>query len=567
MEVEKEYRQWVNNVRDSQLLKELEDLNNNRSEKYERFYKSLEFGTAGLRGLMGVGTNRVNIFTVRKVTQGFAVYILKKEKNPSAVISYDSRNNSKAFAEATAEVMMGNGIKTYISKEISPTPFLSFAVRNLKCTAGIMITASHNPKEYNGYKCYAADGAQVGEKEAAEIYLQISDIDIFKDIKLLSLSEGIQKGLLSYINEKVYRKYLDCAISQRVRNISLSNLSVVYTPLNGCGMRMTYEALKKIGVNNLKVVKEQEFPDGNFTSCPNPNPERLEAFTLALKEAQKYSSDLILATDPDADRLGVCLRHKGEYKMLTGNQIGILLFYYLLKNKKSLLSSSSKPIVIKTLVSSKMINAIAQQEGCEIVEVFTGFKNIAEKILELEKNGEIDRYLFGFEESNGYLCGTYARDKDAISAAVLISEIAAYFKSKGLTLLDILDNLSEKYGYYAEKSLSFEFKGTKGIKKIADIMLKIRQMERGTIGRFKILKLKDYSKLHQNNSQSFNIISFTFDNKNEIIIRPSGTESKLKAYIMLHDKSKEALKLRLEEISKGTSEMIEKLSNLGEQND
>jgi len=567
LDVEKEYRRWVNNVNDPQLLKELENLNNNENEKHERFHKSLEFGTAGLRGLMGAGTNRVNIFTVRKVSQGFAAYILKKSKNPSAVISYDSRNNSKAFAEAAAEVMMGNGIKTYISKEISPTPFLSFAVRNLGCTAGIMITASHNPKEYNGYKCYTADGAQVGEKEAKEIYLQISSIDIFKDIKLLSLSEGTQKGLLSYICEKVYKEYLDCAISQRVRNTSLSNLSVVYTPLNGCGMQLTCEALKKIGINNLKVVKQQEFPDGNFTSCPSPNPERLEAFTLALEEAKKYNSDLVLATDPDADRLGVCLRHEGEYKMLTGNQIGILLFYYLLKNKKNLLSSSSKPIVIKTLVSSKMINAIAQQEGCAIVEVFTGFKNIAEKILELEQNHEIGRFLFGFEESNGYLCGTYARDKDAISAAILISEAAAYFKSKGLTLLNVLDNLSEKYGYYTEESLSFEFKGAKGSKKIANIMLKLRKMERENVGRFKILKLEDYSKLHQSNSQSFNMISFIFGNENEIIIRPSGTEPKLKVYIMLHDKSKKALKLRLKEIIKGAKEMIEKLSGLGEQND
>lgn len=537
------YNTWLQNIKDTNILHELEAINGNESEQYERFYKFLEFGTAGIRGLMGAGTNRLNIYTIRKVSQGFANYINQIYNNPSVVISYDSRNNSDNFANHTAEIFAGNGIKVYLVEELQPTPFLSFAVRYLKCNAGIMITASHNTKEYNGYKCYNHDGAQITEKQAKEIQKLISSIDIFNDIKSISLENALRKKSVQYIDNEIYEEYLNCVSSQRISDIDFSDINVMYTPLNGCGSKLVSESFRRNGINNFKVVEEQKYPDGNFTTCKNPNPEHLEAFELAIRDAKKYKSDIIIATDPDADRLGVCVRHDNEYKLLTGNQIGVLLFYYIIKNKKNIVRN---PIVIKTIVSTKMINSIAKSFGCNVLEVFTGFKNIANEIAKLESKNELERYIFGFEESNGYLCGPYARDKDSISASILICEVTAYFKKQGLTLIDVYENLSKKYGYYTETSIGMEFSGSEGISKINNIMAGIRKSSPDFIGNYKVQKVKDYSISTDPNIEKSNVISIQIDDLNEIIIRPSGTEPKLKIYILANADNKKELNAKLD---------------------
>lgn len=557
MDAEKEYQYWLSNLKDSDDLEKIYTLTD--KQKTELFGKFLEFGTAGLRAVMGIGNNRMNVFTVGKISQGFADYLCDKVCNPSVVVSYDTRNNSKEFAETVAKVMSANGIYVYLTESFSPTPFLSFAVRNLSCNAGIMITASHNSKEYNGYKCYGSDGAQIEESESKEIYSFIEKVDIFKDVKLADMKESIKSGHIKYIDQKIYDEYMQCVVNQKINDVDFSNLKVLYTPLNGCGIDLCVSALYKIGLKNLKIVPQQMIPDGNFESCLKPNPELQEAFTVALEIADKYLPDIIIATDPDADRLGVCVLHHGKYKLLTGNQIGTLLFYYIIKNRK--ISSKDKRVLIKTLVSTKMVDAIAIKENCEVIDVFTGFKNIAAEIHKLELKNKIHQYAFGFEESNGYLCGSYVRDKDAISAAVLISESAAYFKDKNLTLWDVLEKLGNEYGYYLEQSLSFEFKGLEGGSMIAKIMSYFRSKEFEQFGSYKILKLKDYLISDNEFCVAQNMVKFDLGNQNEILVRPSGTEPKLKIYIMLHDENKNLLSIKLKNISEDIKNKIKNLES------
>ena len=428
-EKEKElYNLWCKQAnQDVDLIEELNSISDNDDEIYERFYKELEFGTAGLRGIIGAGTNRMNIYTVGRTTQGLANSLKKSEKNASVAISYDSRIKAKLFAEECACILAANGIKAYITKELQPTPVLSFAVREYKCSAGIMITASHNPAKYNGYKCYGSDGCQMTDDNANKVYEEILNVDIFNDVKKITFKEGIEQGLIEYISNDFYQNYLDKVQQQSINpNICKgADLKVVYTPLNGAGNKLVREILSRIGVKNISVVKQQENPDGNFPTCPYPNPEFKEALNLALDLANEVKPDLILATDPDSDRVGIAVKNEKGTRLMTGNEVGIMLINYILSCRKANGSLPKNPVAVKTIVTSPLVDKICEKYNCELKTVLTGFKYIGDQILRLEKINEEDRYVFGFEESYGYLAGTYVRDKDAVVASMLICEMAA----------------------------------------------------------------------------------------------------------------------------------------------
>ena len=537
------YNLWVQSVKDADILSELKNIYNDDSEIYERFYKDLEFGTAGLRGIIGAGTNRMNIYTVRKTTQGLADYLNENYKEPSVAIAYDSRNKSNLFAKEAACVLAANGIKAYITKELQPTPVLSFSVRNLNCKAGIMITASHNPAKYNGYKCYGADGCQMTDNTANSVYDNIQKVDIFSDVKTLNFDEGLQNGKIVYIDEDLYKSYLDNVISQSINKdvCKGSELKVVYTPLNGAGNKLVRKVLDNIGIKNVRVVKEQEYPDGNFPTCTYPNPEFKEALSLALDLAKDVDADLVLATDPDSDRVGIAVKENNSYRLLSGNEVGIILLNYILSSRKSLNILPNNPVAVKTIVSSKMVDVIANAYGCELRDVLTGFKYIGEQILNLEKKGEEDRFVFGFEESYGYLIGTYVRDKDAVVASMMICEMAEYYRKQGKTLSDVINELYEKYGFYKNTTLSYNFEGSAGMEKMQEIMESLRREPLISISSMKVNKINDYIEsksidkktgtINTINLPKSNVISYELEDGSSAIVRPSGTEPKIKIYV------------------------------------
>lgn len=571
MAVEKKYELWVQNVKDTNLKNELLKIQKNESEKYERFYKDLEFGTAGMRGIMGAGSNYMNIYTVRKAAQGLANYLLKFSKKSGVVISFDSRNNSKTFAEDAARVLSANGIKVYITKSLKPTPVLSFLIRKLRTDAGIMITASHNPAEYNGLKCYGSDGAQMDEIAAKDVYDLIESIDIFDDIKIISFEKGLSSNLIEYVDDIFYQKYIDMVIEQRINTRKISNLKVVYTPLNGTGFEFVPKVLNKCGIDNLNLVESQFYPDGNFSTCPSPNPENKSAFSLGIDLATKISADLVIATDPDADRLGVCVKEGTEYTMLTGNEIGIILFYYIVSNLKKD-NKTEGGILIKSIVTTRMVDAIAKDYGVEVKEVLTGFKNIAFEILKLEKSNQQKKFIFGFEESNGYLRGTEVRDKDAVLASMLLCEASSYYKNvENKTLIDVLNDLKNKYGFFCEKTLSYEFKGSKGIEKINNIMEKLRNKFSNSFENLETISMEDYlnSKfidIRSNKSitkklPKSNVVKIHIAPDNYIIARPSGTEPKIKFYIMVSGNKKSESIETLGKIEKDIQKFTEQKIN------
>lgn len=568
MAVEKKYELWIQNVKDVELKNELVEIQKNESEKYERFYKDLEFGTAGMRGLMGAGSNRMNIYTVRRATQGLANYLLKFSKKHGVVISFDSRNNSKTFAEDAARVLAANGVKVYITKSLKPTPVLSFLVRKLGTDAGIMITASHNPSEYNGLKCYGSDGAQMEEITAKDVYDSIESVDIFSGINIISFEDGLSSNTIEYVDDAFYENYINMVMNQRINNREISNLKVVYTPLNGTGFEFVPEVLNRCGMDDLVSVEKQFYPDGNFSTCPSPNPENKSAFSLGMDLATKISADLIIATDPDADRLGVCVKNGSEYTMLAGNEIGIILFYYIISNLKKTKNS----ILIKSIVTTRMVDAIAKDYGVEVKEVLTGFKNIASEILKLEKSNQQERFIFGFEESNGYLRGTEVRDKDAVLASMLLCEAASYYKnSENKTLIDVLSDLKNKYGFFCEKTLSYEFKGSKGIEKINNIMETLRNNFSSSFENLEATSMEDYSnstlidgrsnKVITKNLPKSNVIKIQIGTDNYIIVRPSGTEPKIKFYIMVSDTKKVEAFETLNKIEKAVQKFTEQKTN------
>lgn len=537
------YNLWLQNVKDDNILSELKNICNDDSEIYERFYKDLEFGTAGLRGIIGAGTNRMNIYTVRRTTQGLADYLNENYKEASVAIAYDSRNKSDLFAKESACVLAANGIKAYITKELQPTPVLSFAVRNLGCKSGIMITASHNPAKYNGYKCYGDDGCQMTEHAANNVYSKIQKVDIFSGVKTLTFEEGIKIGKIVYIEDDLYNRYLENVMAQSINKdvCKESELKVVYTPLNGAGNKLVRKVLSNIGVKNVQVVKEQEYPDGNFPTCTYPNPEFKEALSLALDLAKNVNADLVLATDPDSDRVGIAVKESNSYRLLSGNEVGIILLNYILSNRKSLGTLPNNPVAVKTIVSSKMIDVIAKAYKCELRDVLTGFKYIGEQILNLEKVGEENRFIFGFEESYGYLVGTYVRDKDAVVASMLICEMAEYYRKQGKTLSDVINELYNEYGFYQNTTLSYNFEGFAGMEKMQKIMDSLRNEHLTNIASMKVEKINDYKEsisidkrtgnIDKIDLPKSNVISYELEGGSGAIVRPSGTEPKIKIYV------------------------------------
>lgn len=561
------FKTWINNVQDKEIMQELVDMKDFPEKIDDKFSENIKFGTAGLRGIMSAGTNRMNIYTVRKVSQGLADYLNEKYDNPSVAISYDSRKNSKKFAFETASVMAGNNIRSYVTQEIQPTPFLSFCVRNLKTSAGVMITASHNPPQYNGYKCYGEDGAQMTEDVAEKVYEKICRVDIFRDVKIMRFEHAVEYGLVSFVEDNVYDNYFKCVMNQRVNNFSLSKLSVVYTPLNGAGNYFVQKVLDSSGLKDLYVVPEQENPDENFETCPYPNPESEEAFKLAKEVAVKKNADIILATDPDSDRVGICVKHGEEYKLLNGNEIGILLCNYVLTEKIKSGNMPENPIIITTIVSSPMVEKIASTFGCEVKKVLTGFKNIASEIRCLEESERESDFILGFEESNGYLTGTYVRDKDAVSAALLLCEAALYYKRMNMDLIDVLDKLKSKYGFFGEKTLSFEFQGIDGVLHIKNIMKKLRHNPEKCFAERKIIKIEDYLQStvtdesgHVVKSKKLpfsDVIIFYLEGETRVVVRPSGTEPKIKFYLMLKKKNYDELTFETNNLE----EFVEKFIN------
>lgn len=563
------YSLWLEKAKDDPDLKvELLSIKENDEEIYERFYREMEFGTAGLRGIIGAGTNRMNVYTVRRATQGLANYLNNHYENPSVAISYDSRIKGKLFSKESARVLAANGIKVYISTELQPTPVLSFAVRELNCQGGIMVTASHNPAAYNGYKAYGDDGCQMTDASANEVYSEIQSVDIFSGVKLMSFEQAMVEEKISYIDNSLYEKYMDNVMAQAV-NAGVCNetdLKVVYTPLNGAGNKMVREALKRMGVKDVVVVKEQEMPDGNFTTCPYPNPEFREALQMGLDLSYKEQPDLLLATDPDSDRVGIAVKDGNSYRLISGNETGIMLTEYLLMCRKEQGTLPENPVVVRTIVSSILIDKICEAYGCQLKKVLTGFKYIGDQILQLEKKGEEERYVFGFEESYGYLVGTYVRDKDAVVASMLICEMAAYMKKQGKTLSQFIDSLYEKYGYYQNTTLNFGFEGAAGMEKMGQIMDGLRANPPKKIAGVKIMQIDDYDKrksydllVNQEDEIDLpksNVLAYSLVNGCSIIVRPSGTEPKIKLYITSVGKDKHQSAIMSEELAKAGKKLL-----------
>ena len=537
------YHTWLRKVDDVDLSKELKGRNEAQIE--DAFYRDLEFGTGGLRGVIGAGTNRRNIYTVAKASQGLSNYICKHYPNGkrSVAISRDSRLKSDVFAKIAARVFAANGIEVHIYPQISPVPTLSFATRYLHCSAGVRVTASHNPSKYNGYKVYGEDGCQITTEAAAEVLSEIESIDIFKDIKLISYDEGFEKNLISYIPPKVLTAFIKEVKSQSLLgNESIDkNVAIVYTPLNGTGLIPVTRTLEESGYTNITVVKEQQFPNGYFPTCPFPNPEIQEAMALGRKYAKENNADLLLATDPDCDRVGIAVRDKdGNYKLISGNQTGRLLFDYICSRRIALGIRPKEPVLVKTIVTSDRAEKIADHYHVKTVNVLTGFKYIGEQIGLLEKQGKESNYIFGFEESYGCLTGTYVRDKDAVDGAFRICERFAYYKSKGISLLDKLDELYKTYGYTNNSLHNYEFDGSSGFEKRQKIRKKFRFGIK-EIGGKKVIKSFDYLP-GLDGLPKADVLKFVLEDESSIIVRPSGTEPKLKAYISVTKESRQKAK-------------------------
>lgn len=537
------YIEWLNKVEDKVLLNELKNMQNNDEEILNCFYKSLEFGTAGLRGIIGAGTNRMNIYTVGHATQGLAEYVKSVNDNGKVAIAYDCRINSDVFAKKAASVLAANGVKVYIYKELMPTPMLSFAVRELKCDAGIVITASHNPSKYNGYKAYGNDGCQLGPKESDYVTSIINSVDIFDGVKDCDFDEAVNNGIIEYIGEDIINKYLDNVYAQSCidESYALDELKVIYSPLHGTGNKPVRRILDKIGIKNVKIVKEQELPNGHFPTVPFPNPEFKEAFDLALDMTKDFDADILLATDPDSDRVGVAVKNNGTYTLLNGNEIGALMLNYLLRRKTELGTLPKNPIAVKTIVSTELCKPICEKYGCTLIDVLTGFKFIGEQILLLEQKGEENRYILGFEESYGYLSGSYVRDKDAVVGSMLICEMVAYFKTKGQNLLEVLNELYKEFGYYKNLQHSITCEGISGMEDMKNAMTALGNNPPKEIADIKVTTVKDYNNslctdllngsVSKINLPKSNVLAYELENKSTVTVRPSGTEPKIKVYV------------------------------------
>ena len=535
------YNRWLNAEQLSKEEKaELISIENDEKEFTERFITDLEFGTAGLRGVMAMGTNRMNKYVIRHAAQGLAQYLLSEEKNPTVAIAYDSRNNSELFAKESAAVLAANKIKVSIFNTLMPVPTLSFAVRHLKCSAGIVITASHNPKIYNGFKVYGSDGCQMTIDAANKVLANINKLEMFDDVKVVSFEEGLKSGYIKYISPELVEEYYQSVLSQSVKSkdVSPRSLRITYTPLHGAGYIPVTTVLYRDGFAHIDIVEEQKLPDGNFTTCPYPNPEIKEAMDLGMKLMIKNDNDILVATDPDSDRAGVAVNQNGEAIILTGNEIGILLFDFIYTARKEENNLPKNPVVVKSIVSSDLVDLMGKEYGVNVINILTGFKFIGEQILFLEQKGEQDRFIFGFEESYGYLTNSDVRDKDAVNAVLLICEMANYYKNKGLTLLDRLNQLYDKFGHYKTVTLSFEFPGLDGKDKMANLMKHFREEsfkkeigEVEYVGDYKLGKIIYPDHEENTNLPKSDVIKFFLKDHETVIFRPSGTEPKMKAYV------------------------------------
>lgn len=563
--IKNEYEVWKKKVtEDADLTAELTDMEGKEDRITDAFYQNLAFGTGGLRGVIGAGTNRMNIYTVGKASQGLADYINRhfpKEERKIA-ISYDSRIKSSLFAKRAAEVFAANGIRVFIYTELMPTPMLSWAVRSLSCAAGVMVTASHNPSKYNGYKVYGPDGCQITTDAAAEILGCIEKTDAFEDVKREDFETALENGRISYIGEDTVTSFIEAVKGQSMLTKSEENvdknISIVYSPLNGTGLKPVLRTLKESGFTNITVVKEQEQPDGHFPTCPYPNPEIREAMALGMEYAKKCSADLLLATDPDCDRVGIAVPNReGEYVLLSGNETGLLLLNYICSMRQAAGTMPEHPVFVKTIVTMDMAARIAADYGVKTVDVLTGFKFIGDQIARLEAEGRENDYILGFEESYGYLSGSYVRDKDAVDGAFLICEMAAYYRSKGMGLLEVLEGLYEKYGFCLNTLHSYEFEGMEGFEKMKGIMNRLHTMasriaegEAVCIGGRKTEAVEDYlsgtiSRADKTTEPiaglpSSDVLKFRLAGNASVVVRPSGTEPKLKLYISVsaEDKAK-----------------------------
>ena len=548
----KRYQQWLENVTDD-FKEELFRLKDNEDEIIDRFYKDLEFGTGGLRGIMGVGTNRMNVYTVARATQGFANYLKKYKDFPSVVIAYDTRMNSDLFAKVAARVLAANNVNVHIFDQVAPTPLLSFTVRKLKADGGIIITASHNPPEYNGYKVYTSDGTQAVPQYANEITSEIEKLDYFKDIKLMSFEEAINSEKINILNESIFNDYLD-EIEGYIRSLNPKmdkKPVIVYTPLYGAALKLVEGILNRLGFE-FSLVEEQAKIDHSFSTLKVPNPEEKEAFELALKKAKEKDADLVLATDPDGDRIGVFEKYKGDYVSFTGNQVGVMLSHYLLSKFKEFSSLKPDDYIVKTIVTTDMVKPIAQEFNVKVEETLTGFKYIGEKIEKYMGSGR--KFIFGFEESYGYLANDHVRDKDAIIAVALISVMSSELLSKMKTLTEYLKDLKERYGYYDEKLLSFTFEGFEGTQKIKRIMTKMRKNPPIKIGDFNLKETLDYLNGIEGFPKS-DVVELRYSNV-KIIARPSGTEPKIKFYIMVKSASENESGKLIKDAEQAISEIV-----------
>ena len=542
-EIRKEYARWVEETKSNKdINSELVAIKDDYAKIEDAFFTELAFGTGGLRGVLGAGTNRMNIYTVAKASQGLASYVVNhyKEGDRRIAISFDSRINSDLFARTAAEVFAANGIEVYIYKQLMPTPCVSYATRELKCSAGVMVTASHNPSKYNGYKVYGADGCQITSDAAKEIQDRINKTDVFKDVKQGNFDEGMKKGNIKYIPESIITSFIETIKKLSMLNGEKidKNVAIVYSPLNGTGLVPVTRVLKETGFTNVTVVKEQEMPDGHFPTCPFPNPEIKEAMQLGMEYAKRLNADMLLATDPDCDRVGIAVKDdKGEYRLMTGNEVGLLLVDYICSRLIAAKKMPVNPTVIKTIVSTDLADAIAESYGAKTISVLTGFKYIGEQIAILEKGGHPESYLIGFEESYGYLTGTHARDKDAVNAAFLICEMFAYYKTHNKSLIERLNELYAKFGYNLNITHSYTFEGSAGIAKMKAVTTGFAKGV-DVIGGVKVNKMLDYNKGIDGLPKS-DVIKFLMDGHCSVVVRPSGTEPKLKTYVSVRAKNVE----------------------------
>ena len=543
-DVKKLYELWLENTMDNEEIhSELLSVKGNDEEILDRFYRNLEFGTAGLRGVLGAGTNRMNTYTVCQATQGLADYLNSKYESPAVAVGYDSRIKSDVFSKQCAEVLAANGVKVFIFPRLMPTPFVSFSVMRLKCQSGVVITASHNPSKYNGYKCYDPEGYQMTEEAALETYSFIQKVDMFGGAKRMDFDKAFEEGLIEYISddiiEEFYAEVLRRPINPEV--IAESDIRIIYTPLNGTGNIPVRTVLSRAGFRNVKVVPQQELPDGNFPTCPYPNPEIKQVFECAIEMTKEEKADLLLATDPDCDRVGIAVLSGNEYVLLSGNDVGVLLTEYMLSQRKAKGILPKNASMTKSFVSTPLIDTVAEKYGCKVTDVLTGFKYVGEFVSNLAKNGEDDGFIMGFEESYGYLIGTHARDKDGVAASLMVCEMAAYYKSKGKTLVDVLSDIYDEFGVTVDRLYNFFFEGAKGMVKMQEIMKETRENPPEELAGLKVIKVSDCLAGTVTNVETgeispiplptTNTLAYALPNGNSAIVRPSGTEPKIKVYI------------------------------------